>query len=235
MYANEYGAMQSFDPYLKECLLRVSKTTLTLLSNKQKFEEHPDIVEDYFELMVSLMKRNPSLIVQNMALMEKIFVKGLDGMLLHHRKALESICHFYECSIALAKSRSHHSIAILKRHHKEGETQGSESKIRNSSTSTNNRDIYFTKLLHSHGKTLVGHILKGLIHGTVLSSVNKLEQVLEEFYQFNKDILQEYIQFYPSPKEFFEMYFCSAQHKDRRKCVSELWRAAQRYLLRTKY
>ncbi|ETO21560.1 hypothetical protein RFI_15642 [Reticulomyxa filosa] len=198
----EYNELTSITDYLKDCLLKVSKTTLTLLSAKEKFiliqkkKKRPDIVEDYFELIVCYMKRTPLLVLQHVWLLEKIFVKGLDGMQMQHRRAFDSLCQFYKYAVALGRPVSRRNKEREKdKKRDEGELGESDSNTGSTDSRDSERDPRIIKLLHDHGRTLVFHIMKGLMYEVMLPSLSSLEQVLEEIYQLNKSTLKEQMKY----------------------------------------
>ncbi|ETO20440.1 hypothetical protein RFI_16780 [Reticulomyxa filosa] len=197
VYIDEYGQSVMSNNHLINCLFKVSKTTLTLLSNKSKFEDYPDVVEDYFELIVQFIKHFPQLFLQNTSLVETIFTRGLDGLLIQHDKALQSICRFYTCFIALAR-------VLLDRRE---DSQRSErfaidmteatSSVNPKSSSTAIETIkkgeFVCKLLRDHGRQLVLQILKGLMYEVFQPSVSHLEQILEQMFQLDKNMLCDFM------------------------------------------
>ncbi|KAI8376491.1 armadillo-type protein [Radiomyces spectabilis] len=71
--------------------------------NGRKFDDIPDVIEDYFRLVTSFLDRAPTSLVQS-SLLPLIFQAGLAGLSLEEEKALTAVITFYRRLFGIALS-----------------------------------------------------------------------------------------------------------------------------------
>lgn len=110
-----FGAMPQFNSsgMLRSVLTTFTQHTLPLLSTAESFAQHPDLVEDYFQLCHRLLLRCPAVFFQTQQpqqqqshqqqqqqqqqaslAAQQMFVTAMNGVTLHHRTALAAVMQF---------------------------------------------------------------------------------------------------------------------------------------------
>ena len=67
--------------------------------------DHPDVVDDYFELSSKFLKKMPGLLLEAPSLLDSVFMCGCAGLHVQHREANRSVVAFFETLVGLPSSR----------------------------------------------------------------------------------------------------------------------------------
>lgn len=100
-----FGAEQTCVAGLVEMIQTLSQTTFLYLSQSaDALRDHPDIVEDYFRLGTTALKKNPLMILST-----EIAVPSLQfataALLLSHKEAHDSVSEFLRCYVIAYRAR----------------------------------------------------------------------------------------------------------------------------------
>jgi len=198
----EYGtAGQDFLPTLISLLHIFSNGTFNLLQVNTNFVSRPDVVEEFFEMMIRYLRRCPGLIylpeemalIPNpsipansppSALLSSIFQCGLAGLItVHSKKTLESILVFYD---QLLRTATGNSSTIG---NNEGDEAGKHKKSHHNhgskwlnSQQPQNTVVFLMelcKVLELYGQTLVRSLLLESITVLPISSLSLVGAVLK--------------------------------------------------------
>ena len=79
-----------------------SKKTFDLLGEDHGFDRHPDVIMEYFEMIVVILRRRASIIVSNPELVNALLDCGLEGLQMDHPAACRAVLAFVEHILACA-------------------------------------------------------------------------------------------------------------------------------------
>lgn len=90
-----FRGQPEYQAIMHHCLHAISVKTFNILTTAESFTENPDIVEDFFELGMRCLNCMPESMLES-ELVVKMFVCGLQGLLVQHREAYSSLLAFFE-------------------------------------------------------------------------------------------------------------------------------------------
>ena len=84
----------------------MTSTFFTHLGSLEKFEQRPDVVEEYFYLMAKALEYAPLPFLQSVEASQTLIQAGVTGLQLKHKDAQKGILHFFDCLIELLARKS---------------------------------------------------------------------------------------------------------------------------------
>jgi len=94
----DYFSDTQFQKLLQTKFNVFSQRTLQILKDSESFRDNPDIVEDFFDLVVRYIRQCPQSIFSN-PILPQIFSCAIKGLVVQHKQALHAVMQFFIMTI----------------------------------------------------------------------------------------------------------------------------------------
>jgi hypothetical protein len=224
VYVDEYGQLESTQELFEGCLLQILEKTSTLLTDLASFTNDPDLVEDFFELLIRYFKRCSKILLKEQYLIHVLDL-ALCGIRIRHADASRAILLYIQTMIRQGTDQ-------LNSREKSG---------RMVSHCVSPEAVQLIgAILSKRGQNLMAELVLAI---TTISH-RKLEdyvQILEAWYQLDTRHLRQNLELiisrleidpvFPTKSEFVKKYFSTTMSQDnhRREIIKEFSSACDRF------
>jgi len=229
VYVDCYGKMEQTQQLFDNCLVEIIQKTNSLLPNLSEFTNDPDLVEDFYELLIRYFKRCPQILLKKDYL-DCFMDMSLRGFRIQHYEASKAILLFIQTLIRQGTDKSNSREREAGTHSKKNQT------IAISPQTVN----LINSVLQAYGERLITE----LVYAVTTLNYKRLDDhchIMEAWFQFNPQLLQQALAgiieklpldpVFPTKREFLQTYFNSRQNGDRHRydALREFSEACDRY------
>jgi transportin-3 len=229
--AEVFGPNGQNDQTLSDILKQFSRQTLSILSGPDEFDDNPEIVEDFFDMLKRYVRFAPSLIIQSPAL-PHAFQCGIAGLCVQHRDAAHMLLTFFTELIGTASSR-----------HARRSTQQMLQQQQQQQQQQNPPQMFIDRirsLLQQHGQALTNQCVRAIAgtvpHENVKGYSMLFDQLVifchQPFYQWMQNALaQAPVTSDPTKEELLHTIFNEKVRQQRSRMLVEYSKACDRLVL----
>jgi len=225
VYVDEYGRLEATQELFNNCLLQIVEKTSELLQSFEHFTNDPDLVEDFYELLIRYFKRCPNILLQE-NLIQHIMEMTLRGFRIQHYEANKAVLLYTQVMIRQATDR--------------GNSRDKHRQVDRSIVVGPQTVQLITNLLEKYGPTLMDEIVYAITNVSY-RYLDDYCHILEAWFQLNPQQLYKHLTgtisklnldpVYPSKEEFVKDFFSFPQTADHKRfgSVKEFSQSCDRF------